>query len=492
MMRLLPVTALVALTLVVLSPQIVAAQSQRPSDSEAVSHSVILGDKITVSIETEIETRIKEARLWVRPHGRDTIPSYSYLEFTQNISRVQATGEIDVRLPSYFPPGTIFDVRFEFVSVDGDVYPSHTYHVEHIDDYHDWRRVSDNRLEIIYYGIDDRAIESLHSKTTSRLPEISAALGVEDVPQFRAVIFPNLRELTIHGPTISGAATQGHYFGGFAYGQYNLTIMSSPSASTLIHELTHLIFGRALTSPYATSVPAWLNEGNASYWETGSRQDSLRSFRSIARSGNVTEFAAMNSVPGLRNDIGNFYTQSTDFVGYLIENYGADSIGALLSELNTGKGINNALRTVYGGSLSELENGWRREWELPSVSSREIQVDIKAEILATIPGLPTIVTGTLENLSKPERNDENEIQVAISNPEPEATATVVPQASVSVAPEATVEPTSAPATPAPTRTSVYFTGPPDDEWPQVKPSAIIVFLLLGLGVMAMMYRRFRT
>ena len=113
-------------------------------------------------------------------------------------------------------------------------------------------------------------------------------------------------------------------------------------------------------------------------------------------------------------------------MGYLIENYGPDSIGALLSELNFGKNINDALRSVYGGSLSELENGWRREWGLPSVSSREIQVDIKAEILATIPGLPTIVTGTLEKVSKPERNEDNEIPVAISNPEPEATATVVP------------------------------------------------------------------
>ena len=58
------------------------------------------------------------------------------------------------------------------------------------------------------------------------------------------------------------------------------------------------------------------------YWETGSRSESLRRFRPIARSGNVTEFAAMNTVPGLRRDISNFYTQSTDFVAYLIENYG--------------------------------------------------------------------------------------------------------------------------------------------------------------------------
>lgn len=473
----LAIVLIAAFALVSLNATSISAQSPRPIDNEVVTHNVILGDSITVWIETEIDAEIKEARFWVRPHGRETIHSYSYVDFTQDTS-VRGTGEIDVRSPSYFPPGTIFDVRFEFTTVEGEIYTSKTYHVEHIDDAHDWRRVSDERLEIIYYGINDRAIENLHSQTTSRLPEISAALGVDDLPQFRAVIFPNLRELTLHGPTISQAATQGHYFGGFAYDEYNLTIMSSPSHQTLIHELTHLIFGRALTSPYATSAPAWLNEGNASYWETGSRSESLRRFRPIARSGNVTEFAAMNTVPGLRRDISNFYTQSTDFVAYLIENYGPDSIGKLLSELNAGDNIDDAMLAVYGGSLAQIENRWRDEWGLRSVSSVETLVEIEKDLPPTIPGLPTVKTGTLE-------------QSAIDSPQQKPEATPVPQATVAPQPTAAPPPTVVFPTPPPTRVPYYVTGP-NDEWPQVKPSAIIVFLLLGLGVMAMMYRRFKT
>ena len=466
-----------------------SAQSPRPIHNEIVTRNVILGEKITVWIETEIDAEIKEARLWVRPHGRDTIHSYSYIDFTQETD-VRGTGEIDVQSPSYFPPGTIFDVRFEFTSVDGETYTSNTYHVEHIDDAHDWRRVSDDQLEIIYYGINERAIENLHSQTTSRLPEISAAVGVDDLPQFRAVIFPNLRELTLHGPTISQAATQGHYFGGFAYDEYDLTIMSSASASTLIHELTHLIFGRALTSPYATSAPAWLNEGNASYWETGNRSESLRRFGPIARSGNVTEFATMNTVPGLRRDIGNFYTQSTDFVGYLIENYGADSIGKLLSELNAGEEIDDAMRAVYGGALAQIENGWRDEWGLRSVSSVETQVDIQRDLPPTIPGLPTVKTGTLEQ-SEIESSQEESVEVRIVNNQHAQQATPVPQATVAPQPTVVPRPTVVFQTPPPTRIP-YFVPGPDNEWPQVKPSAIIVFVLLGLGVAALMYRRLRT
>ena len=191
--------------------------------------------------------------------------------------------------------------------------------------------------------------------------------------------------------------------------------MSSPSSETLVHELTHLIFGRALTSPYATSAPAWLNEGNASYWETGNRRDSLQRFRPIDRSGNVTEFAAMNAIPGLRKDIGNFYTQSTDFVGYLIENYGPDSIGKLLYELNSGKDIDTAMRAVYGGSLAQIENGWRNEWGLRSVSSPESPVDIQKDLPPTIPGLPTIKTGTLERLTENDSAQDPPVESRNSN-----------------------------------------------------------------------------
>lgn len=483
------------LTIASLLPLSVAvnAQSPRQTENETVTHHVVLADKIIVEIDTTIDAEIKEARLWIWPHGHETIPSYSYVEFTQT-DTIQATAEIDVQSPSYFPPGTIFNVRFEFISTDDEVYTSDTYHIEHIDSLHDWRRVSDDRLEILYYGINDRAIQNLHAKTAPILPQIAQALRVDNIPQFRAVIFPNLRELTIHGPTISQAATDGHYFGGFAYDRYNLTIMASPSAETLIHELTHLIFGRALDSPYATPAPAWLNEGHASYWETRERDSSIRRFRPIARSGRVTEFAAMNAVPGIRRDIINFYIQSTDFVSYLIETYGRDSIGYLLRELNAGNNVDDAMFAVYGGTLDQIENGWRNEWGLPHVASVEQPVDIETDLPPTIPGLPTIITGNLgTEKSQSSITIETDKRAAEEDRTPQQDTDPAAETLTPPQPQPTPEPqpTVVELTPLPTRTIHYITGP-DSEWPQIKPSAIIVFLLLAAGVVAMMYRRLRT
>ena len=57
------------------------AQAPRPAENEVVTHHVTLSDKITVDIEIDIDVEIKEARLWVRPHGNDTIASYRYVDF---------------------------------------------------------------------------------------------------------------------------------------------------------------------------------------------------------------------------------------------------------------------------------------------------------------------------------------------------------------------------------------------------------------------------
>ncbi len=520
----------------------VRAQKPIAVESEALDYTVHLGDKIMVTVSIVIEDDIQEARFWLQPHGKNTIPSYHYSDFEQT-DRVDATTEFGVRTPSYFPPGTRFDGRFEFVASDGTVYSTDTYVIDYLDRQRDWQRVADDRLEIVYYGLNRRSIEGLHSASVARLPEIIESLRLDDAPQLRAVVFPNLRDLTTYGPMFSQAATDGMYFGGYAYDEYRLLLMSSPSLEVMVHELTHLLFGLKLDSPYAYHAPAWLNEGHSSFWETGSRAKSIRQFRSIVRSDRVTEFSKMNAVPGIRNEISNFYTQSNDFVGYLIEEYGRDSIGKMLEQLNEGKNIDEAMRVVFGGSLVEVENRWRAEWDLPPLSEAPVLVNVEEALPPTIPGLPTIETGTLEMLdSEPDET----VAVAVETPtaatpqpaqeapvlvnveealpptipglpavetgtlemldsEPDETVAVAAEAPTVAAPQPTPKPHPTtvsgypsapyPPTPVPLPTpdrGLYFVGGPDGEGPTIRPSAVIIFFVLLLGFGALLFRRMRV
>ena len=126
------------------------------------------------------------------------------------------------------------------------------------------------------------------------------------------------------------------------------------------------------------------------------------------------------------------------------------------------------MQAVFGDTLTQIENEWRREWRLSPVgTSVERIVDIQTDLPATIPGLPTIETGTL-NTEVTGANRQTDA-IPTPRPEPVVLATSAPRTS-ELQPQVTVAPEQPPAaTPIPTPSSVYFTGSPDEEWPTVKP-----------------------
>ena len=453
----------------------ISAQSPRFIDNDELNYYVDLGDRIEIFISADIEKQVDEVKAIITPRGNETISSYRYPTFTQD-GHIHASLIIDVNSPAYYPQGIVFDIYFDFTASDGTVHRTKTYQIENLDERHSWRRAVDDNLEVIYYGIFPNSINRLHSQTTDRLPRIKAALGVTDQSPMRAVIFPTLDALTKHGPTISGAAKDGNFFGGYAYPRYNLTIMASPSDSVLTHELTHIIFDKAFTSPLSSAAPAWLNEGVASYFETGSRRASKSYFTSTMRPDRVMTFRKMNTVPGRRNDISLFYAQSGDFVGFLAERNGEQAIGQLIAKMNDGSDVDIALRSVYGAGLNQLENEWRTSYGLPLVPEpAPTETHPFGELPPTIPGLPTI-------------DPEHGIVVSDTPSVPTPRTASAPAPSPAPQPESTPSIESSEASPTP---QGYFTGPRSGEFPTTNPTMVLIFGLLALGFGAMLWRRMR-
>lgn len=467
----------------------ISAQSPRLVRDEHFTHSVVLGDKIDASITIETDRRITEVRASYTPSGRQLVSSYDYADFRQDGSSLNANITIKTKSPTYIPPGTIFDVRFEFTDDTGERHLSDIYSIEYLDTERNWQRVYGSELEIIYYGISRNAISRLHSSASSPLADIKEALGVEDSSPMRAVIFPNVRQLTRYGPSISQAATDGIFFGGYAYPHYNLTIMASPSAEVLVHELTHILFDKAFTSPLSTSAPAWLNEGIATYFENPSKRALESRLSPYLRNDDLNSFRKLNTVPGRRRDISAFYAQSGDFVGFLVERAGTHSLGHLIANLDNGDSIDTAMRSVYGYDLRQLENEWRRSYGLPTLSAPEIAVDVDQRFPPTIPGLPTLV-------SEPRENEEAMLATQATTLLERQSEPSVVQASASPTPQMQSQPLATATATSIEATAVaeergYLTGQTADEWPQPNPTMVLVFALIALGAGALLWRRMR-
>lgn len=454
-----------------------SAQSTRVKTEGDFSYTVDLGKSINLTYSFETGTPVDEVQVVMHPIGLHAVSTYGYAELEGEI-RVTATYQLQTASPRYFPPGTLFDIRFILRGDNELVLETEEFRVEYLDEERNWQRIGDADLELIYYDIPTSAIRSLHNNVSRNVTRIKEVLGVSEHPPLRAIIFPNVQELTKFGPTISQSATDGIFFGGFAYSRYLLTIMASPSATVLIHELTHLLHDVAMGSPSTVRAPAWLTEGIATYLETGQRNPLPRGYRN---NRSVTRFRELSTVPGRQQDIGIFYLQSGDFLGFLAELQGDQSIGELLAELSNGTRVDDALVAVYGGNLDELENVWRAQYGLPPIDVREpIYFEPRRDFPPTLVPIPTANRGA-ENRLGDSPSNQPEVIDERAEPAPLPTARPVPDRIDAQAPTPNVDDSA----------DGYVTSPFEDGF-RTNPTMVLVFFLLALGFGALFIRRMRS
>lgn len=122
----------------------------------------------------------------------------------------------------------------------------------------------------------------------------------------------------------------------------------------MAHELTHLAVD------YATrgNCPRWLTEGLAQLEEyrlIGFRfteQDSQGDFYSLIEMDKDFDSLTNQNLA---------YRESLSVVEYIDSRYGEDSLKGLLAQLNSGKTIDQAIKTVLEVEMSEMEQNWR-DW----------------------------------------------------------------------------------------------------------------------------------
>jgi hypothetical protein len=174
--------------------------------------------------------------------------------------------------------------------------------------------------------------------------------------------------------------TSGKYRGVYA----NVNTFNSETVKTLIHEYVHLLVSE--TTPTA-DIPAWLNEGLATYLENHLAPDfgaGLSVQREIfSRAATVKSRLATNSLIPLTRLVSQTdwnaqtdpeltrlqYSEAYMAVRYLTERFGNPSVGLILRELERSKSFDAAFSAVTGISLSAFEQdwiGWLRQWQDPS------------------------------------------------------------------------------------------------------------------------------
>ena len=339
-------------------------------------------DGVGLTLTAESDTDIVEVRVYFRAAGSRKW-GYAYADFEPG-SLVTATRSIPVSEGTYLAPGVDVEYFYQIRDAHGAVLKTERSIVEYLDDRFHWRRVNIGPLELVYHDIRDDRVANTARALNGDLQRVMALLQHQPRKTFKGVIYNSYADANAVFPVQSQTTTDHGTFAGYAFPEQGVFVGQGLDRRIIVHESTHLLLREALGEK-ALDVPAWLDEGIATYSEPNER---IRGRGELY--GRTPPLRSMNRVSGTPRTIPFFYYKSVSVVAYLIEEYGEDNFRRMLDELRKGRVIEEALLNVYGFDVDGLDRRWAGLPVEPAATPaptvpRSISATQELEPLATVP-----------------------------------------------------------------------------------------------------------
>lgn len=331
-----------------------------PVEVVSTDHRVEFPERIILSVEIESTYQVQDIKLFYRL-GRLETTVYAHPRLYKDSGTLHAEFAIPTGGVAFIPEGVHIEYYYQVRNIRGEHYESQLFHLDYLDPQYNWQRLDAGLFEVLWHDRTEEAVRTVANQVSQGLQAVSNLLGETSSYQMRAVILNDRREANQAFPLVSQTATRGHLYGGFAYPDYDVFVLSGLSVDGMLHEMTHLLIGDVIDSPMAR-IPAWLNEGLAMYFETGPDR-SEKAVANASLSDKLLSLRNMGAVPGIPSDVRLFYAQSWSIVDFAIETFGSRRMSKLLSAINSGKSIEDAISNTYGISIDKFESRWRKSIE---------------------------------------------------------------------------------------------------------------------------------
>ncbi len=257
-------------------------------------------------------------------------------------------------------PGAEIEFSWRVITPAGDRLTSQPSLLVYEDPALPWSRVSDENVEIVWHAGGQEFGEQVLVFSQAALARLEDAFQVSLERKTRIVIYENgdrMRE------ALGGGTSQ--WVGGQAIGPFNVIVFAATPTTPdleilLAHELTHIVIDQVSDNPFS-SPPSWIHEGLATINESA---DGLR----FDYPGIVSDALERGALLSLRGLTGSFpasssgailaYAESNSLLNYVIDTYGAESIGRLLRAYRQGVTDDEAVNIAIGIGLTRLEQDW--------------------------------------------------------------------------------------------------------------------------------------
>jgi hypothetical protein len=262
----------------------------------------------------------------------------------------------------YLPPGIDIEYFWRLTGVHGTVHESSVATLAYMDTRFEWQSLQAGSVSVWWYlGSVEYAEEIAHAANRTLLT-LDGDFGVVSDAPIRIIVYGDDRDFSA-----ALRPNSADWIGGVAYsslGHIVAHIRPGPNAHREInrmipHEVSHVAVYQASRNPY-NSPPPWLDEGLATYVQYVGDTRLQPTLDRAARDGRLIPLGALKSSFPLDPDQALLsYAESVSIVTYLVETYGTQTVGELVTVYASEASHEDAVRSVLDMSITELDSEWK-------------------------------------------------------------------------------------------------------------------------------------
>ncbi len=353
------------------------ARAQSPIQVTTAPYQVEIAKRITFPVTVSSAADITKMYLAVRFPGTNAAGSRIFPKFTP-AKKVETTAvwNLDrdlVNVPGgYLPPGAQGTYSWHIEDAAGNVLDTPPAPFRVTDERFEWRKLENDRFAVYWYRGDDAFGQTIFDRLNQTIDRIEQAIGARYPDKIQVFVYADDNAFQ---SILSPGHDNTEFVGATPVDEFSVMLVKSAPEDLSFaivaapHELVHMVIDQELGVGLGqVTMPLWMNEGLASYYEYDPPQmeeryqtlldDAIKKDR-LLRLRNYANTRPNDYREGLL-----MYGQGYSVVEFIVNEFGSDKLTQIFQELKRGS-ADDAFQKVLGVNQDGLENLWRKSIGAP-------------------------------------------------------------------------------------------------------------------------------
>lgn len=314
-------------------------------------------------------------------------PGRQALEFTP-AWQVDLEWELDFSTNGGIPPGAEIWWQWELADQAGNTILTEKKTLVIQDRRVVWQSLKENKITLQWYQGGAGFGQGLMSIAQASLGRLAGQMGIQP----RRLVW-----ITVYASTeaLRGALGSSYaWIGGAAIPDYSVILLGLGPADdayarqVIPHELAHLLVGELTANCLGIELPTWLNEGLAVNAEGRLPASQREIVLAALLAGELPPLTSLEAgFSPYPDTAARQYAQSGLVVEYLLQKYGPNRLGRILSGMQGGLLIDEALQKVLGLNTHGLDAAWRASLGFADPGSSAVSQPLSEPTRTQVPTL---------------------------------------------------------------------------------------------------------